>query len=491
MKVYSKQSIIWRIFLVIFGIDMTLVWFFGVIKTENHLPVSKMVLLPMVMLAILCLLGLYINKLAVFFEKKTKFLLPAFLVGYGLLIYGIGLSGRCDPVHDQEAVYQGALYFAGLSEEINWPYFARYNNNIMPAVILGIIFRIGAVGGRLDPYYFAVFVNMLQVLLTMYCMFKMSKERNGIVGAWLSVIMLALFVPIIGHSKSLYTDSMSFCFGVVGAFLLLNSEKSKIKKHYWINSVLSGLMIGIGAVVKMTVLITIIAIFLFSLLEKNKKLLRNTCIALGVTLSFIMLCNQYTTTLPCEKMRDSYGTPKISYFMGIGMKGNGGYVDNQEYSASLNTIYGMAEKETWSKQYIKQNAYEFLNKEHIVKKLRYNFANGVLGCDIFVQTLEKDNILYRLMHYNGDYYWRYSMMATAYVYTCYVLVIVCAVLMVVRKQKVDFLYGVSLIAWFGIMLYLMLFEANNRQLYNHLPWLVLAASGGLAEFLNLFSKRKN
>lgn len=491
MKVESKQSIIWRIFLVVFSINMTLVWFFSVIKTENHLPVSKMVLLPMVMLVLLCLFGLHINKLAAILDKKTKFLLPAFLVGYGLLIYGIGVSARCNPVHDQEVVYQGALYFAGLSGEIDWSYFARYNNNIMPAVILGVIFRIGAVGGRLDPYYFAVFINMLQVLLTMYCMFKMSKERNGIVGAWLTIIMLALFVPVIGHSKSLYTDSMSFCFGVVGAYLLLNSEKMKGKKHYWINSVLSGLMIGIGAAVKMTVLITIIAIFLFSLLEKNKKLFCNTCIAFGVALSFIMLCNQYTATLPCEEMRDSYGTPKVSYFMGIGMKGNGGYVDNQEYSASLNTIYGMEEKEAWSRQYIKQNAYEFLNKEHILKKLRYNFANGVLGCDILVQTLENDNILYRLMHYNGDYYWRYSMVMTAYMYTCYICVIVCAVLMVVNKQKVDFLCGVSMIAMFGIMLYLMLFEANNRQLYNHLPWIVLAASSGLVEFLNLFRKRNN
>ena len=124
MKTDSKQSIIWRIFLVVFSIDMTFVWFFSVIKTENHLPASKMVLLPVVMLVILCLFALYINKLAVFLDKKTKFLLPAFLVGYGLLIYGIGLSGRCEPVHDQEAVYQGALYFSGLSEEINWPYFA-------------------------------------------------------------------------------------------------------------------------------------------------------------------------------------------------------------------------------------------------------------------------------------------------------------------------------------------------------------------------------
>ena len=114
-----------------------------------------------------------------------------------------------------------------------------------------------------------------------------------------------------------------------------------------------------------------------------------------------------------------------------------------------------------------------------------------MGCDIFVHTLENDNILYRLMHYNGDYYWRYSMMMTAYMYTCYILIIACGVLMVVKKQKVDFLSGVSLITLFGIMLYLMLFEANNRQLYNHLPWIVLAASSGLVEFLNLFRKRNN
>lgn len=83
------------------------------------------------------------------------------------------------------------------------------------------------------------------------------------------------------------------------------------------------------------------------------------------------------------------------------------------------------------------------------------------------------------------------MMMTAYMYTCYILIIACGVLMVVKKQKVDFLSGVSLITLFGIMLYLMLFEANNRQLYNHLPWIVLAASSGLVEFLNLFRKRNN
>lgn len=356
MKADSKQSIIWRISLIAFGIDMLIVWFLSVMKTENHLPISKMLVLPMAILGALSLGGLCLNKLSVFLENNSKYLLPFFLACYGLLIYIISLSGRYEPVHDQQAVYQGALYFAGLSEEIQWSYFARCNNNVMPAVILGVIFRVGAAGGSLDPYYFAVFVNVLQILLTMYCMFKISKERNGIVGAWGAVIMLALFVPIIGHSKSLYTDSLSFCFGVVGFYLLQKNEKELNKIPYWLNNVLCGLLIGIGAAIKMTVFITIIAILLFGLIERNKKILCNTCFAFIIALGVIALCNQYTATLPCEEIRDSYGTPKVSYFMGIGIKGNGGYVDNQEYSATLNTIYGMEEKEAWSKQYIKENA---------------------------------------------------------------------------------------------------------------------------------------
>ena len=81
------------------------------------------------------------------------------------------------------------------------------------------------------------------------------------------------------------------------------------------------------------------------------------------------------------------------------------------------------------------------------------------------------------------------MLMTAYMYTCYILIIICVTILVIKKQKVDIMCGVSMIDIFGIMLYLMLFEANNRQLYNHLPWFVLVASSGLSDVLNFFRKR--
>jgi hypothetical protein len=180
----------------------------------------------------------------------------------------------------------------------------------------------------------------------------------------------------------------------------------------------------------------------------------------------------------------------VSYFLGIGLKGNGGYVDNQEYSATLNTIYGLEAKKEWSDQYIRENLREFLNKDHIIQKLRYNFASGGMGCAIFVQNLNENHWLYRTMHHEGDWFWRYNMITTPYMYAFYGLILIGMVLALVNRTEKDATFAVSLIAIFGIMLYLMLFEANNRQLYNHLPWFVLAAACGLSEIWNTIRMKK-
>jgi hypothetical protein len=64
------------------------------------------------------------------------------------------------------------------------------------------------------------------------------------------------------------------------------------------------------------------------------------------------------------------------------------------------------------------------------------------------------------------------------------------VLVLLKRKDKDTVFAVSLITVFGIMLYLMLFEANNRQLYNHLPWFILAAACGLSEIWNTIRMKK-
>jgi hypothetical protein len=104
---------------------------------------------------------------------------------------------------------------------------------------------------------------------------------------------------------------------------------------------LVGSIMGIAVSIKITSSIPIIAFLLCGFLNRNddkkpgiKKFLNSLYwgIVPVVMICVFLLLNWYSTTLPCEAYRDSYGTPKVSYWVGIGIKGNGGYVDNQEYS---------------------------------------------------------------------------------------------------------------------------------------------------------------
>ena len=185
MKIKGK-SILWVIFLAIFSLNMFAVIILCVLQTQNNLPASKMLILPIAFIGIWLFLYYVLHKMRMIIQRISPIALPVFLFVYGVVLYILAITGRGDPVHDQEAVYQGALYFAGLSADMPWEYFARFDNNTMPALILGGVFRVGSLGGIVDPYYFAVLLNVVQVTVAMYCLYRLCEVRNGTVSGWIS-----------------------------------------------------------------------------------------------------------------------------------------------------------------------------------------------------------------------------------------------------------------------------------------------------------------
>lgn len=507
----KNTNLLWNIFLLLFGIGMILILILCIMKTENHLPIDKMIILPTIFVGFFSTLYFWRikinqkNDLEGILQKITPVALPVFIVLYGIALYVIAIYGRCNPVNDQNAVYQGALYLAGLADDISWEYFARCNNNVMPTVILSVIFRVGSLGGNVDPYYFAVLLDVIQVMLAMYCLFQLGNRRNKLFSAWMGMLMLAMyFFPIASHTLSFYTDAMSFSLGITGFYLweknghgekrqedfVQGKDKEKDKTKCFIQTLFIGMLFGLAAIIKITAMIPLIAMLGYNIIKKDKKSFGRLLCVLALSIVFFAMCNYATTFLPSESLRDAYGTPKLSYWIGIGLKGNGGYIDNQDYAAQLNTIYGMEEKSAWSNEYIMENLHEFWNKDHIVSKLRYNFANGDLGGGVFVQTAASDNLFFKLMHYNGEYFWRYTMVMTGLMYAAYACIIIGICVNFIKKQEPDSIYVVALLSVFGIMVYVMLFEANHRQLYNHLPWFILAAECGLADLWNKMIQRR-
>lgn len=484
---------IWKCFLIVFAAGLLVTIFLCMIKSQDGLLPADMIILPFV-----CMLGAaavcaVILRLERFLAHYQRVLLPGCLIIYGIVIFYFGIRSRGNPVHDSLSVINGAKYMAGMTDEMNWTYFARWNNNIMPMVFLSVVFRLGAALRFSDVYYFAVILNTLQVVAALYCVFKISSHyaEHSTAAGWMGMGLLAVYFPIFGFTQSLYTDSMSFCFGIAAFYIwLCNREKGRTGWKYWLNNLAAGILWGIGTNIKVTVVISLIAVFLYLILfDDRHAVLGNLCTVLLPAAVIMIFCSLYAASLPSKEYNDTWGVPRSTTHLGIGLMGDGSWDTDGEFFVGVTEIYGMAEKEAWARQYIFEHLDQFVNADHMIAKLRHNFASGAMNASDFLSTADNHGFVYNCISYEGAYRIPYRKWITAY---WYMLLLLCAAACFfhTKKETVDPRFFVPIVTLFGIMLFVMIFEANNRQMYNHLPWIVCISNLGLWALENLFLAKK-
>lgn len=455
------------------------------LRSQDGFAPSEMFTLPFVCLAGLVLLSAAALWLEAFLERYQKILLPVFLILYGGIVFYFGIRSRGNPVNDSLAVINGAKYLAGLGDEISWTYFARWNNNIMPMVFLSLLFRVGNLLGFRDVYYFAVAVNTLQVVLALYLVFRIcgrfSARRTA--AAWIGMGMLSLYFPILGFTQSLYTDSLSFVWGIAAFFLWVGSREGDGGGwRFRIRDLSAGILWGIGAQIKLTTAISLIAVLLYLLIfEKGKTAWKQGVTLLVPVLAIFAASSLYIGTLPCNEYNDTWGVPRATTHLGIGLMGNGGWETESEFFTGVTAIYGMKEKEAFARDYILGHLGQFVNPEHVIAKLRYNFSNGTMNVSDFFWTADNHGFVYHCISYQGVYRATFAKWITAYWYLLLLLMMAaCAGQGLLHGEKEISAYSfVPIMTMFGSMLFVMIFEANSRQMYNQLPWLVCAACMGL------------
>lgn len=474
---------VWKIFLAVFACAGGFVLIWCILDTQHNLPINRMLVLPILLaLGLITTLFFVAKKLNSFLEKYHKILFPMFFILYGIFLFGVSSYSRCIPMYDSASVYDIALHMAGLTEDVNWAYLARCSNNIIPTIYLSFLFRLGHLLQLKDVYYVAIFANTIQILLSLYCTFYICKKFShySYSAGWTGMLLLATYLPIISHTQSVYTDAFSFCFAIVAFYIWKNNqEKRQFKKRFHAVNLLVGILWGIGGGIKATVLIALVALSLYLLMFKGLKgLLQNALIFVGCLLTMVSL-NIYASTLPCEPLKETYGAPTITYFIGIGMEGDGRFTMESEFLNKLYAIEGYENRADWAKQYIWENRDVFVDPGHVLSKVRYNFASGGFKASDFMRKTDNRTIMYECMSDDGIYNYRFYMIFTAYYYMLLLLMVISCVLELFIEKKPEPERFIPPMSMFGIMLYMMLCEANNRQLYNHLPWLICSGSIGL------------
>lgn len=483
---------VWRIFIACAALTLLIAIVLCVLKSQDDILVVQVIKKPFYFFALFFAAGLLLSKVEPFLKKHGRLFLILFLTAYGITVYVLGVLSRGIPVNDSGVVYQGAQYMAGLSEEIVWQYFARWHNNIMPMMYLGFLFRIAVFFGIKDPWYFAVAVNTVYVLIALYCVFWLGsrRERHGTASGWLGMLMLALYFPIFGHTQSMYTDAFSFCYGIGGFCLWLRNQESGRKGvKYQLGNVLAGLVWAVGAQLKMTIVISLVAVVCYQLLFGGlKEFLRRCTAAILLVTAVAVGCSCYIKTLPSREYENAWGMPFVGYLIALGLERDGSFDLESEY---FNGVCGEEGRDKWlyTKAYIWEHKGNFFDREHVVSKLRHNFASGTMIASDFLWTAEREGFVYQCISYWGEYRVPYRTWITGYWYMVLGLgVVAWFSRAVLCRGKEDVVVFTAILSMFGIMLYAMIGEANNRQMYNHLPWFFCVANMGMWVLQDLFHR---
>ncbi len=484
---------LYKFVLGMFAVELGLVLLVCIPDTQNNLPTGKMILLPLLWTA--GMTGVFLGgmKIKGFLERYHRILLPAFLLTYGICLFALCVLDRTEPRGDWGSVMQGAEYMAGLGDVMNWEYYAKYKNNIIPMLVLAQELKLGKLLGLSNPYWVGMFTNVIQVIVTLACTFHICRraDNDSCVTGWLGMGMLAAALPVVGHTRVLYTDSLSLCFGVLGFVIWLKADEGEHRgASYWLKLTGAGLVWGIGCALKLTVIICVIAVFLYVLLFRFDRNVWKNLIVAALVAAIIGGTGIWTDAWPDPELVESIGTPRFSYWIAIGMKGGGEWVDCEEYMDEMMSLHGIDAREEYTRQYIRENLYEFWNLSHIIAKAKVNFANGSLGSsDFMISEKVGNDFVWEWVSQYGAYFWRYNMICTSYFYFVLFMLIFGCVRECRRKASVNPCTFVPLVTCLGMMVYLMIFEANNRQLYNEFMWFVCGAANGLALIVTLLRKR--
>lgn len=415
--------------------------------------------------------------------KRDPVLYAALLIAFGVLLYAASCVGRNDPTsfYDYVRVWNAAAELSeggSLSEE--W-YFKLNANNIKPMLYLSALFRMAHFLGVKDAFYVVLLAGVLEVVGGVVAAgILVGNSREECEEMRIPVLLMFVFtLPIWANVQAFYTDGMSFFVGIAVLALLKLGMGRGADRNAAIFPVFAGLIFGIGVTVKVTVWIPVIAGFIvFCFRNPSGRQWKMFGLFLGCSMTVYAGTNLWAGKH--EIWNEAKETAKpIEHFIALGLKGNGSYADNQEYNAYSDALPTKREKAEYARRYIKENYSEFWNPSHLTGKVRHNFASGSLGTKDYASVaLKENNPIWEMFSPWGKHYWRTSQICFCYLfamYACYLAGGIATFRSLSKQKAIPAVKAIADLALTGNILFLMIWEANNRQLYNQTPVILLGA----------------
>lgn len=494
-----------------------------IIQPMNNLIPGQMLVLELIFFAVIlggCILWRILYPRL---ERYEKWIYRGLLLFLGILLflatYRKAAMANATLI-DYLFMYQTSRDFAaGIPFDAGYPtyaYLLEHQNNVIPMVMLGWLFRLGNSLKISGPVLTSILVS-LQVVFTVWGIGylvgweKIEKEpgdgeasgNQSLIWRIPTALLFFGFLPIWGYSTTFYTDTMSMGLSVIAMALLklaymetvsikenvqaLRDESSQNRKYQtkakYLKQILLTLLAAFFILMmyywKMTGIISFVGMAIAfvvldkHLLEKNKLKTAAlfTCSLLFLYLLFQGIFHSYDFYEESLTRRD----PFTSWLV-IGLGGDGSYFDNSWFPDELHKMENYEAKQNLVNDYLKEHWREAFDKNHLFSKVRRNFADGNLDMWEFVPAADDGTAYWQLFSPWGRYYWRVSQWNTCYLFWMLGMLMLGGIwnlMALLRGKEFSVVAMGSHIAFVGAFFFLMAFEANSRQLYNQLPFLMV------------------
>lgn len=431
----------------------------------------------------LCLAGLvlvfrYIMGLKNITEHKYRLILLIFCVCMFIIQIITGKILEFEPAFDMGAIYDGALEWAETgSFGSHYEYYYWFPNNLGAMVFLYLFFKPMSLFGVKSFFMAGVVINSIMSVCTMAVVSLICKRRSINHGLF-ALAIFAACLPFYIIGTTFYTDAMSMLFPVLIYYLYLRSKDEPERKRRVILYILAAAAAAIGIQIKFTVIIAVIAIIIDMLFNCEPKRTITAAVCFTVIISAVSLSVNgiiYGGHLSREKAKEN-NTPYTHWIM-MGLHGGGLYNgDDYNFTRSFDdTKVRNAEIRKEISETIKELKYKGVFKLYL-NKLTRDFGDGTYGLSDFLdEPHEKDTWLHEHVLYNGKKYSGYTHYCTSLQTALLIFCLLGAYGALTGKRENAGAEAAPYISIFGIMLFLMIWEANRRYFSNFVPMIFVCA----------------
>ena len=369
-------------------------------------------------------------------------------------------------------------------------YYAAFPHQYGGLFLYRCLFSVWHFFGGTDWHMAALLYNVAILQLMVFAIYSATKRLIGVRGGVFAIFLLGIFLPFYAMSAVYYTDvfSMPFVAFVFAVYLRAKAESCIRKKL--VLFALVGVLAAIGALLKFTVFIVLIAT-IFDLFLSNRSIRTGawrmcaTCIGIMIFVAAALFVG-FRGYMDAKADSERVDRRRINtlLFMLSGLSGHTAY--SHMYFEYAWSIPDLATREKRIMSSLKKRIFELGASGMLQvaqKKAVRNFSIGTRVHEQLSFEPVRKNRLHELIADNGRRFQSYETLSTSIWCAFWLFMLVGAVLHI-RKPCASIVPWLSV---FGLLLFSsFLFETNPRYMSNFLPMAIFGSALAMSAISDRF-----